>query len=278
MMKPRAFIKGVPKQLLCAVAASLFLFGGAARGAQEAQQTATANDDTTRGLELYKQGDDKGAIELFRRVVRKSKDDVAAWYGLALAYTRQGKMGEARKAYEKSARSGERLIERMYDSTPYAQIPATMEKYKPLILMAATSSQKYLELTTKPSPEKLAEWSERTALLNDYAVLADERAGDPTSDKVYTSRDVETKARIISRPEPVYTEEARRGMVAGTVVLRAVFAFDGRVRAIRVVRGLSGGLTMQAISAARRIKFIPATVNGKPVSQYVQIEYNFNVF
>lgn len=277
MMKPRTFIKGVPTQLLCAVAASLFLFGGAAMSVQ-AQQTAPANEDMTRGLELYKQGDDKGAIEVLRRVVKKSKNEVAAWYGLALAYSRQGKTGDARKAYEQSAKSGEWLIERMYDSTPYEQIPATMEKYKPLILMAAVSSQKYLELTPKPSRSKVEEWSERTALLNDYATMADERTSDPTASKVYTSREVETKPRIISRPEPAYTEEARKGNVTGTVVLRAIFAFDGKVRAIRVVHGLAGGLTLQAIIVARKIKFIPATINGKPVSQYIQIEYNFHLF
>jgi TonB family protein len=276
MLKPRTFIKGVPTQLLCALAASLFLFGGAAHAQQNAP--ASVSDDLTRGLELYKQGDDKGAIEVLRRVVKKNSNEIAAWYGLALAYTRQGKTGEARKAYEKSAKSGEQLIERIYESTPYEQVPATTEKYKALIAMAAVSSQKYLELTSKPSRAKAEEWNERTALLSDYATLAEERTSDPSASKVYTSREVETKARIISRPEPAYTEEARQGNVTGTIVLRAIFAFDGKVRAIRVVRGLSNGLTMQAIIAARKIKFIPATVNGKPVSQYIQIEYNFHLF
>jgi hypothetical protein len=38
------------------------------------------------------------------------------------------------------------------------------------------------------------------------------------------------------------------------------------------------GLTEQAIKAARRIKFIPATKDGQPVSTYIQLEYNFNLF
>jgi len=41
---------------------------------------------------------------------------------------------------------------------------------------------------------------------------------------------------------------------------------------------LTDGLTLKAVQAARQIRFIPATVNGQPVSQWVQIEYNFNLY
>jgi hypothetical protein len=33
-----------------------------------------------------------------------------------------------------------------------------------------------------------------------------------------------------------------------------------------------------AIKAARKIKFIPATKDGSPVSRYVTIDYNFNIY
>jgi hypothetical protein len=32
-----------------------------------------------------------------------------------------------------------------------------------------------------------------------------------------------------------------------------------------------------AVKAARQIKFIPATKDGRPVSQFIQIEYNFRI-
>src|SRR5436305_13210926 len=41
-------------------------------------------------------------------------------------------------------------------------------------------------------------------------------------DRPFNPRDVDQKARIISRFEPQYTEEARENQVEGTVVLRAV--------------------------------------------------------
>jgi TonB family protein len=100
--------------------------------------------------------------------------------------------------------------------------------------------------------------------------------GDPN--RVYTTKDVTSKARILSRPEPQYTEEARRNQVTGTVVLRAIFAANGSVTGIKAIKGLPDGLTEKAIAAARQIKFVPAQKDGRAVSQYIQIEYNFNLY
>lgn len=96
--------------------------------------------------------------------------------------------------------------------------------------------------------------------------------------KVFNTRQVTQKARIVSRPEPMYTESARKFGVTGTVVLRAVFSNDGEVKNIKVVKGLPHGLTQTAVLAARRMKFLPAQIDGRPVSQYIQIEYNFNLY
>ncbi|HEX8174322.1 MAG TPA: energy transducer TonB [Pyrinomonadaceae bacterium] len=102
--------------------------------------------------------------------------------------------------------------------------------------------------------------------------------GPPDPNKVYTTKDVTSKARILSRPEPQYTEEARRNQVTGTVILRAVFSAGGSVTNIKAVKGLPDGLTEKAIAAARQIKFVPAQKDGRNVSQYIQIEYNFNLY
>jgi TonB family protein len=100
--------------------------------------------------------------------------------------------------------------------------------------------------------------------------------GDPN--RVFSGKDVTTKARVLSKPEPQYTEEARKNQVTGTVVLRAVFTSGGQVTNIRAVSGLPNGLTERAIAAARQIRFTPATKDGHPVSMYMQLEYNFNLY
>jgi TonB family protein len=89
---------------------------------------------------------------------------------------------------------------------------------------------------------------------------------------------VTQKAKIVSKPEPKYTEEARKNGVIGTVVLRAVLSSSGEVTSIKAVNPLPYGLTEKAIAAAREIKFIPARKDGHTVSQWIQIEYNFNLY
>jgi protein TonB len=89
---------------------------------------------------------------------------------------------------------------------------------------------------------------------------------------------VEQKAKLLSKPEPQYTEEARRNQISGTVVLRAVFANTGEVIQIRALRTLPFGLTDRAIAAARQIHFMPAIKGGQPVSVAMQLEYNFNLY
>ena len=97
-------------------------------------------------------------------------------------------------------------------------------------------------------------------------------------DRVYKPIDVSSRPRVISKPEPQYTEEARRNQVTGTVVLRVVFSSSGQVTNIQAVQKLSGGLTEKAIAAAHQIRFMPATRNGQAVSMYMQLEYNFNLY
>jgi TonB family protein len=96
--------------------------------------------------------------------------------------------------------------------------------------------------------------------------------------RIFTGKDVTTKARLISKPEPQYTEDARKNQITGTVVLKCVFSSGGQVTNISVRSGLPYGLTEKAIAAARQIKFVPATKDGHQVSMWMQLEYNFNLY
>lgn len=102
--------------------------------------------------------------------------------------------------------------------------------------------------------------------------------GTNDPNKIYSGNDVSSKAQILSKPKPDYTEEARKNQIVGTVVLRAVFTSSGEVTNIRAVSGLPFGLTERAIAAARNIKFSPAIKDGRPVAMYIQLEYNFNLY
>jgi len=102
---------------------------------------------------------------------------------------------------------------------------------------------------------------------------------DPTDyNRIFSGREVTQKARVLEKPEPTYTETARMFGVEGTVVLRAVFSKNGEVTNLDVVRKLPHGLTQQAITAARAIRFAPAMKDGQPVSMWMELQYNFNLY
>ena len=106
--------------------------------------------------------------------------------------------------------------------------------------------------------------------------------GEGNSDSAYANRtfkpsEVDSQARILSRPEPTSPDEDRKNQVSGTVVLRGVFSRGGTVTNLRVISGLTEAINMRCLVAARQIRFTPAMKDGRAVSQYIQIEYNFNL-
>ena len=139
---------------------------------------------------------------------------------------------------------------------------------------AADALEKYLQLNPN-STEKQALGEQ----LESLRFHSETKHSDRTSlQGVFSRGDLTTKARVLKKPEPAYTETARSNHVTGTVVLRGVFAADGTVKHLLVLQGLPDGLTEAAVRVARKIKFIPATIEGHPVSTFIQLEYNFNLY
>jgi len=138
---------------------------------------------------------------------------------------------------------------------------------------ASESLAEYLRL--KPNAEDAPLLREELESMRFYAAAGAD-AADPAR-KIYSTREGIKRAVILAKPTPGYTEEARRANVSGTVRLRVVLGSDGNVRHILVLRRLSHGLTEKAVEAARQIRFTPAVVDGRPVSQFVILEYNFNL-
>jgi len=230
-----------------------------------AQQTAgNRSEDCERGIQLYKQGDFQGAIKSLRIAVKQQQDDISAWHYLGLVLAQVGKKDDARKAHEKAAKVADALF--------YAPVDRRVTLPKGQLAEAAVSADLYLALSVNPSKKKTEEWHGRAELLRFFASDA------PPNGELFSGKDVTTKVRVLSKPEPSYTELARGNQVTGTVTLRCVFAADGHVRAIHVVAGLPDGLTLRAILASQQIKFIPATKDGRPVSMWLEIQYNFNLY
>jgi TonB family protein len=86
-----------------------------------------------------------------------------------------------------------------------------------------------------------------------------------------------TAAEILYKPTPVYTEEARKQKIEGEVLVEVVFEASGRVRVLRVVRGLGHGLDEAAVKAAEQIRFKPALREGQPADSTAILHIIFQV-
>lgn len=71
--------------------------------------------------------------------------------------------------------------------------------------------------------------------------------------------------RIISKPTPIYTHEARDQKIEGDVVIDVIFTAGGRIVVVRIIRTLGYGLDETALQAVSQIVFRPATENGRAV-------------
>ena len=86
-----------------------------------------------------------------------------------------------------------------------------------------------------------------------------------------------TAVEILSKPRPLYTEEARRLRIEGEVVLEVLFASTGSARVERILRGLGHGLDEAAVESAMRIEFRPALRAGQPVDQTATVHITFQL-
>jgi periplasmic protein TonB len=81
----------------------------------------------------------------------------------------------------------------------------------------------------------------------------------------------------VVRPEPEYSEEARKAKWQGAVMLSLVVDENGVPQDIKVVRSLGLGLDQKAIEAVQKWRFKPGLKDGKPVPVSANIEVNFRL-
>jgi TonB family protein len=84
-------------------------------------------------------------------------------------------------------------------------------------------------------------------------------------------------AEILSKPVPLYTAEARAQRIEGEVLLEAVFEANGKIRVLKIVRGLGHGLDDAAVNAAEQIRFKPALRDGQPSDSTVVLHIIFQL-
>jgi TonB family protein len=225
------------------------------------------------GMETLSGGAYEKAAELFKQAAADKPDDMWAFYYFGLCLLRLKRFDEAAKAYQQA------IVIKPNEAMVHYQL-----------------CKIYLEMGVSDAAEKEYSWlqehdkelamylsGDMPKIVRAIQVLENKNARNApvssTNDKrTIEPMDADLRPTILYREKAKYTEIARINLVQGTVVLQAVFAVNGKIQDIRVVRGLPDGLTHKAIEATRKIRFNPATRNGEPVSVRGALEFTFNLY
>jgi TonB family protein len=270
------------------LAATLYAaaFGPASRSAFAAQSGRRGQEpelrlleaDVTRGKKLLEEGDAEGAVKILRGAAERDKEDDAAWHYLGVALARAGQTNEALKASERAVELRSRVFIFEFNNQRKADgewSAGDSSRLRARFAARTGALIESVEAFVALGPEDVGLWREWLTTLRLYAQVA----ADPKFEtEPFRLAALMTRANVLRKPEPRYTERARRSRISGVVRVRALLGADGKVKGVTVIKGLGGGLSESAITAARAIEFTPATVGGRPVSQFVMLEYNFWVF
>lgn len=263
------------------------------------------------GLSLSHQGSYKDACESFERVVKLRPQDTSAHINLAVAFINVNKLDDAEDEANKVISLDPKRAEPYYviatvllrrdkpeDALGAAEKSLSLNPKYAKALVVKNQARIQLYVVSGMTAENKASRIEKlkSALEESEAFLKNEVVSSETAElnnqiqifrhsydyingnsKVAKPSEVDVKARITRNPGAKATDEAIKNGVRGTVRLSAVLSADGRVENIRVVTSLPYGLTESAINSAKQIKFIPAKKDGKPVSQYITLEYHFRL-
>ncbi|HEY5075396.1 MAG TPA: TonB family protein [Pyrinomonadaceae bacterium] len=209
-----------------------------------------------------------------RHAIELGDQSVEPHYAIAEASFRTGD-------YPKAIEEADQALKIKSDFAPALITKSLAHYFLKQYAEAAASLEKFLAVS--PNDPDADVWREQLDSLRTFGQQTGGSTGSPTvsqptEDVPLNGRDVTRRARVLDKPEPTYTEAARKAGVNGTVVMRCVFGSDGEIRNLVVMKALGYGLTSRAAQAARKIRFTPATKDGKQVSTWIELQYNFNLY
>lgn len=138
------------------------------------------------------------------------------------------------------------------------------------------------ELKPSPKPEQpdpppvTAEKNQDYRCTDDGSLARIIETTDP-NERIVSAKEADEPVQMTKKPSPDYTREARRNGIQGFVTLKVLLAANSKVSRVRVLKGLPAGLTENAIRAACKIQFKPATKEGRPASTWVTVEFAFRL-
>jgi TonB family protein len=84
--------------------------------------------------------------------------------------------------------------------------------------------------------------------------------------------------RLLTMLDPASNDYAQKNNIAGMVFLQMVVDANGRPGDVTIVRPIGFGLDEKAVDAVQHSQFRPGTLNGKPVSEVVNLQVTFRIY
>ena len=81
---------------------------------------------------------------------------------------------------------------------------------------------------------------------------------------------------LVHQVAPVYPDFARKGMIQGTVVLKAIIGKDGRIKDLKPISGPKD-LYESAVGAVQQWRYQPYELEGQPVEVETTINVNYKL-
>ncbi len=200
----------------------------------------------------------KDAVKYVREAIKHRQNYAEAHYLLALLMFETNKLNEAQQeidtAFEQGINFANAYVVRGDLKLVGKKYRAAVEDYEKAIQIAA------------PQEEGLARLRELAEALKSYLEFQKHK-GDPAYQK----------ATLLNLPMPNYSEEARSARVQGIVELAVLISDTGQVSYVLVFSRLGWGLDEEAIKAARKLKFTPASKDGKAVPYWSRVLVEFKI-
>ena len=84
--------------------------------------------------------------------------------------------------------------------------------------------------------------------------------------------------RLLTVIDPASNDYAQKNNIAGMVFLHVVVDENGRPGNVTIVRPIGFGLDERAVEAVQHAQFRAGTLNGKPVSELVNLQVTFRIY
>ncbi len=206
------------------------------------------------------------AIDFLNRAIETQPFFPEAHFLLAQCLKDSGKLEKAREEVNLAMNQGTPLF-------PAYRLLAEIDLAKGDFDAAITSLETALRFSPGGDAEETATLREQIEQSREFVEKL----------KRFAAFEAGQKAPDIVRPfqlnsvQPRHAEEARALKIQGTVSMGILINESGDVDLVLVLRGVGYGLDERATEAARKLKFSPATRDGKPIPYWMKLSVEFNL-